>query len=91
MALYPEVQAKAQREIDTVIGGERLPTTEDREKLPYVQRLINEVLRWQPVTPLGRLLTLFSSIHLTSLVGVPHVCVEDDEYRGYRIPKGAIT
>lgn len=32
--LYPEVQKKAQAELDEVIG-DRLPTLEDRTKLPY--------------------------------------------------------
>ncbi len=30
MTLYPEVQAQAQREIDAVIGRDRLPTFDDR-------------------------------------------------------------
>jgi len=53
MALYPEVQAKAQSEIDQVIGTNRLPCYEDRDSLPYLTALIKEVLRWNPVTPLG--------------------------------------
>ncbi|KAJ1301317.1 hypothetical protein OPQ81_003719 [Rhizoctonia solani] len=74
MALYPEVQAKAQEEIDTAIGSNRLPTFADRPKLPYIERLLLEVMRWRPGIPLG----------------APHVCTEDNEYRGYRIPRGAI-
>lgn len=35
MTLYPEVQKKAQAEIDTVIGADRLPSFEDRERLLY--------------------------------------------------------
>jgi cytochrome P450 len=53
MVLFPEVQRKAQQEIDSVIGGDRLPTAEDRPRLPYVEALVAEVLRWQPVLPLG--------------------------------------
>ncbi|CAE6435078.1 unnamed protein product [Rhizoctonia solani] len=75
MALYPEVQAKAQQEIDAVVGSNRLPTFSDRPNLPYIERLLLEVLRWQPSTPLG----------------APHICTEDNEYRGYQIPKGAIV
>ena len=44
MILYPEVAAKAQAEIDKVVGSERLPTFEDRPNLPYVNAFINEVL-----------------------------------------------
>ena len=53
MSLYPEVQAKAQSEIDQTIGTNRLPSYADRESLPYLNALIKEVLRWNPVTPLG--------------------------------------
>jgi len=54
MSLYPEVQAKAQSEIDRVIGTNRLPRYEDRNSLPYLNALIKEVLRWNPVAPLGK-------------------------------------
>ena len=54
MSLYPEVQAKAQREIDQVIGTNRLPSYKDRSSLPYLTALIKEVLRWNPVAPLGK-------------------------------------
>lgn len=49
MTLFPNVQKKAQAEIDAVIGHERLPTHADRERLPYVNALVTEVLRWNPV------------------------------------------
>lgn len=53
MTLYPEAQRRAQAEIDSVIGVNRLPTFEDRPNLPYVEALFKEVLRWNPVAPLG--------------------------------------
>ena len=74
MTLFPEVQRKAQEEIDRVIGTDRLPTFEDREDLPYVDAVVKEVLRWHPVAPMG----------------VPHVSTEDDIYEGHFIPAGAI-
>jgi hypothetical protein len=43
MTLFPDTQAKAQLEIDSVIGSERLPVMEDRPSLDYVERLIQEV------------------------------------------------
>lgn len=43
MALNPAVQAKAQAEIDAVVGSDRLPTFADRENLPYVDALVKEV------------------------------------------------
>ncbi|KDN34376.1 hypothetical protein RSAG8_12542, partial [Rhizoctonia solani AG-8 WAC10335] len=74
MVLNPEVQSKAQQEIDSVLGSLRLPTIADEERLPYVRNLILETLRWHPVLP----------------TAVPHVCYEDDVYRSYDIPKGTV-
>lgn len=53
MLLYPDMQKKAQHELDSIIGRERLPTFEDRPRLPFIDAVCKEVLRWRPVTPLG--------------------------------------
>ena len=53
MVLHPEVQRKAQEELDAVVGTDRLPSLVDRENLPYVESVMKETLRWHPVTPLG--------------------------------------
>lgn len=53
ITLNPDVQRKAQAEIDSVIGSDRLPNMNDQDSLPYVNAIIQEVVRWQPVTPLG--------------------------------------
>ncbi len=53
MILYPEVQAKAQAELDQVVGRERLPELSDRANLPYLRSIMAEVLRWSPAAPLG--------------------------------------
>ena len=45
MARHPEVAAKAQEEIDRVIGSDRLPTLEDRKNLPYLECVIKEMYR----------------------------------------------
>ncbi|KAJ9267651.1 hypothetical protein DTO212C5_5890 [Paecilomyces variotii] len=74
MTVYPDVQRKAQEEIDRVIGSERLPGFEDRENLPYIDAIVKEILRWNPVGPMG----------------LPHMTTEDDIYEGYLIPKGAV-
>ena len=58
MALYPEVQRKAQAELDAVIGPNELPEFTDRPKLPYVEAVVKEMLRWQPVAPMGTSLFL---------------------------------
>jgi cytochrome P450 len=55
MVLYPNVALKLQAELDQVLGdAERLPVVQDREHMPYTQNSILEVLRWQPVNPLGK-------------------------------------
>ena len=53
LASYPEVQAKAQAEVDRVIGSDRLPLVSDRVELPYVHAIVKEVGRWHSVLPLG--------------------------------------
>lgn len=53
MARYPEKQRKAQAEIDSVVGADRLPTIADRPDLPYVEALIKETMRWYPAVPLS--------------------------------------
>ncbi len=53
MVLFPEVQAKAQAEIDAVVGNNRLPSFDDRERLPYINALVLEVSRWHVVAPTG--------------------------------------
>ncbi|KAK7695653.1 hypothetical protein QCA50_000289 [Cerrena zonata] len=75
MTLHPEWQRKAQKELDEVVGVDRLPTLSDRENLPYVEALMKEVLRFNPVANLG----------------VPHCTREDDTYAGYYIPKGTVV
>nr|VWO96616.1 N/A [Ganoderma boninense] len=72
MTLYPEVQRRAQKELDDVVGRDRLPTFEDRDRLPYIANIVKETFRWKTVTPLG----------------VPHATTEEDMYRTMFIPKG---
>lgn len=42
---HPEVQVKAQEELDRVVGQARLPDFSDRISLPYVNAIVKEVLR----------------------------------------------
>jgi hypothetical protein len=53
LTLYPEVQKRAQAQIDSVISRDRLPTFEDRSHLPYIEAICKELLRWQTLLPLG--------------------------------------
>ncbi|KAJ7206760.1 cytochrome P450 [Mycena pura] len=75
MILHPECQAKAQKEIDSVVGGARLPEFGDREDLPFVDGILQETFRWNPGLQLG----------------VPHRVMEDDMYQGMLIPKGSLV
>ena len=75
MTLRPEVQKKAQAELDAVVGTDRLPEFSDRTSLPYVNAIVKEVLRWHPAGP----------------INVPHRVVAYDEYDGYLIPGGALV
>ena len=45
MLLYPDIQRKAQNEVDRVVGRDRLPDFSDEPSLPYVTALVKEVLR----------------------------------------------
>jgi cytochrome P450 len=53
MLAFPEVQRKAQAEIDAVIGISRIPDWSDYRKLPYVAQVLKETMRWRPTAPLG--------------------------------------
>ncbi|KXN83056.1 O-methylsterigmatocystin oxidoreductase [Leucoagaricus sp. SymC.cos] len=75
LLLFPEIQVKGQAELDSVVGHGRLPDFEDKPHLPYVTAVLKELLRWRPVVP----------------TDLPHMTTEDDEYRGYFIPKGSIA
>ncbi|KAJ8517792.1 hypothetical protein ONZ45_g5071 [Pleurotus djamor] len=76
MVLHPEVQEKLRRELQQIVhAGDRLPTFKDRDegKLPYLECVVWECLRWRPAVNL-------SLAH--------YIDERDDEYRNYSIPKG---
>ncbi|KAF9652712.1 cytochrome P450 [Thelephora ganbajun] len=75
MIEHPEAMKKAQKEIDSVVGNDRLPTFADRENLPYLEALFNECLRYGVGVPLS----------------LPHRLMEDDIYEGMFIPKGSLV
>ncbi|KAL5483182.1 hypothetical protein ACEPAI_8411 [Sanghuangporus weigelae] len=70
MVLNRDVQRRAQKKIDSVIGLDRLPLPEDRASLPYIDCILKEVLRIHPPAPLG----------------LAHASTKSDEYRGWSIP-----
>ncbi|TFY80566.1 hypothetical protein EWM64_g3446 [Hericium alpestre] len=81
MLLHPDVQRRAQAELDALLGlpssasGSRIPSVHDRVNLPYINALVKEVWRWNPSVP----------------VGLPHRVTQDDVYRGFFIRKGTIV
>jgi len=75
MTLFPDVQKKAQAEIDAVVGPDRLPSFTDRDSLPYTEALVKEVFRWSVVGPTAMF----------------HRVTEDDIHDGYYIPKGSLV
>lgn len=75
MVKNPHVLVRAQAEIDSVTGGRRLPTFEDRVQLPYCNAVFTETLRWGVPVPLS----------------LPHRLKEDDIYEGMFIPKGSLV
>ncbi|KAG6919129.1 hypothetical protein DXG01_008936 [Tephrocybe rancida] len=72
------IPVHAQKEIDAIVGSERLPSFKDRPFLPYVEAIVRETLRWRPAARFG----------------LPHQSTASDmiEYKGktYFIPKGSI-
>lgn len=72
MSIYPEVAARVQAEIDAQVGRGRLPTLQDREVMPYMDAVLQEVIRCYPVFAFG----------------LEHCASEDFEVRGFTIRKG---
>ncbi|XP_050238607.1 cytochrome P450 81Q32-like [Mercurialis annua] len=70
----PEVIKKAQKELDSVIGDDRLMDESDIPNLPYLHCIVNEVMRMYPAGPLL----------------VPHESSEECYIGGYRIPAGTM-
>ncbi|XP_067412720.1 cytochrome P450 2G1-like isoform X3 [Emydura macquarii macquarii] len=69
---YPQVQAKIHQEIDAVIGRERIPTMDDRHKMPYTDATLHEIQRFSDILPMS----------------LPHMTTRDTWFREYLIPKG---
>jgi len=72
LAAYPEVQKKAQNEVDEVLGHDGEVTADSRDRLPYVDAVLHEVMRISTVAPLG----------------LSHKTRTDIKLGGYDIPAG---
>lgn len=72
---YPEIQKKAQAELDSVVGRDRLPNNDDEKNLPYCRAIIKEVGRFR--SPLW--------------LSTPHSTSEDFVYGDHFIPKDTVV
>ncbi|KAL0068085.1 hypothetical protein AAF712_004745 [Marasmius tenuissimus] len=75
MAMHPDIQKKAQVQIDSIVGRDRMPTLQDIPQLPYVSALVTEIMRWHGIAPLG----------------VPHRLNTDDYYEGFYLSKDTVV
>ncbi|KAG2335681.1 cytochrome P450 [Suillus weaverae] len=81
MVQHPHVLRRAQAELDDVLGSgqasktKRLPTFEDRPKLPYCDAVFTETLRWGVPVPLSLL----------------HRLTQPDTYEGMYIPQESLV
>ncbi|XP_058782406.1 flavonoid 3',5'-hydroxylase 1-like [Vicia villosa] len=71
MLKNPNILIKAQKEIDEVVGKERMVVESDLQKLPYLEAICKETYRLHPSTPLS----------------VPRVSSKACQVNGYYIPK----
>ncbi|EXJ93192.1 hypothetical protein A1O3_01749 [Capronia epimyces CBS 606.96] len=76
-ATYPDWVQRARAQLDRVCGAnaERLPEWTDRDELPYITATVKEIFRWRPNI---------------AEIGAPTSLTQDDEYEGYRFPKGTV-
>ena len=72
---HPHVQHKIQKEIDNVVGHNRLPHLNDRIKMPYMEASLRELMR---------IVSVFS-------LGIAHRATEDTHLGGYFVPKDAMV
>ncbi|KAJ9580644.1 hypothetical protein L9F63_024179 [Diploptera punctata] len=75
LLLYPEVQQRAQAEIDAVVGRDRLPTLNDRPNMPYMEATVLEAVR----------------VFMGKTFSIPHRALKDTELQGYNIPKDTMV
>ncbi|OAL22030.1 hypothetical protein AYO20_11266 [Fonsecaea nubica] len=73
LAKNPWVQEKAYKQMVDVCGSERMPGWSDFSRLPYVNSIVKEGMRWRPAVA----------------TGLPRSTAEDDWYEGMFIPKGS--
>ncbi|KAI7794516.1 cytochrome P450, partial [Triplophysa rosa] len=70
----PEVQERCHEEIVQVLGYDRQPSMDDRDKLPYTYATVHEIQRCANIVPFG----------------VIHATTQPTKLRGYDIPQGTM-
>ena len=95
MVCFPQVQIKAQAELDRIVNG-RLPDFHDMNALPICPQLSKRFLGWLVASQkenAHKSYHLADPFNLTnnSVLGIPHRSTEDDVYEGYHIPKESIV
>ena len=79
LVAHPEVQAKAQREIDEVVGTDRMPTLNDFAKLPYLRAVVSEVrpLDWIILEVVANIAAQTHRFRPVAPLTVPHAATAD--------------
>ena len=75
VAKQPEILSRLHQEIDDAIGRKKMPDLGDRDKLPYVEATIREVMRISDITTLG----------------IPRRTLSDVTIKGFHIPKDTLA
>lgn len=70
-----ELQKDLQNEIDTVVGKNREPCIQDKQRMSLMQATILETLRLSSTIPMG----------------LPHYCIKDSVVKGYSVTKGTLV
>nr|CAD7571450.1 unnamed protein product [Timema californicum] len=74
LVLNPQVQEKTHEELDRVVGRSRKVSMEDRQSLPFIEAVLAEVVRINPIAPICAL----------------HRATKDTQLEGYSIPKDTL-
>ncbi|CAM6075255.1 unnamed protein product [Sphagnum tenellum] len=67
---HPDIMQRAQKELDTVVGTNRLVTESDLQHLPYLQAILKENFRIHPPAP----------------IMAPHRSIQPCQVEGYNLP-----
>ncbi|XP_068448931.1 cytochrome P450 2J4-like [Clinocottus analis] len=74
MIYYPDIQARVQAEIDSVVGSSKQPSMSDKEQMPYTDAVLHEIQRMANILPLN----------------LAHMAGKDTTLDKYTFPKGTI-